>query len=202
MSLSGGKSLQWHWENQKALEAVRQGGWDFVVLQEHSTLGKIVPPGGTPEINDPAAYFDYAERFHTEIAKTGAKTLLYATWARDGFPEQQWRLDDAFTRLALKLNATVVPAGLAWTMVRLEAPSLRIYQPDRPHPTAVGSYLNALLFYRVLTGREPTHPPEAITGARRWDDSKIVTLVNLAWTDVTTLNHLAQRALSQAPIRH
>ena len=32
-SLSGGKTLQWHWENQKAVEAIRQGGWDFVVLQ-------------------------------------------------------------------------------------------------------------------------------------------------------------------------
>ena len=62
VSLSGGKSLQWHWENKKALEAVRRGGWDFVVLQEHSTLGKIVPAGGTPEINDPAAYFEFAEK--------------------------------------------------------------------------------------------------------------------------------------------
>ncbi len=52
-SLSGGKSLQWHWENSRALEAIRRGGWDFVVLQEHSLLGRPPAEGALPAIGDP-----------------------------------------------------------------------------------------------------------------------------------------------------
>ncbi len=199
VSLSGGKTLKWHWENGKALEAVRKGGWDFVVLQEHSTLGKPPAPGALPEINDPSMYYEYAERFQAEIAKTGAKTVLFATWARNGFPEQQRRLDDAFTRLAVKSGAAIVPAGLAWTVTKLEAPGIQLYMPDRSHPSMAGSYLNALLFYRCLTGRNVVDPPAVITGPK-WNDPKPVTLVNLAWSDAATLNQIAQRVAAQEPL--
>ena len=197
--VSGGKTLQWHWENKRAIEAIRKGGWDFVVLQEHSTLGKIVPAGGAPEINDPATYFEFAEKFNGEITKAGARTVLYATWARDGFPEQQRRLDDAFTRLAQKLDAAIVPAGLAWTVARLEAPSIQLHMPDRSHPTMAGSYLNALLFYRCLAGRTAVDPPTTIAGPMRWNDPRIVTLADLPWSDAAALNQFAQRVADQEP---
>lgn len=198
-SLSGGKSLEWHWTHKEAVEAIRKGGWDYVVLQEHSTLGKLAPAGAQPSINDPAQYFEFARKFHDEIAKAGAKTVIYATWARDGFPEQQRRLDDAFTRFARETGAGIVPAGLAWTVAQLEYPSLRLHSPDRSHPTAAGSYLNALLFYQCLTGRAAVEPPSVITGPKRFDDATPVTLVNLAWGDANTLNQIAQRAVAQEP---
>jgi hypothetical protein len=199
VSVSGGKTLQWHWENKRAVEAIRKGGWDFVVLQEHSTLGRIAPAGGMPEINHPAAYFDFAARFNGEITQAGARTVLYATWARDGFPEQQRRLDDAITRLAEKLDATIVPAGLAWTVTRLEAPSIKLHMPDRSHPTMAGSYLNALLFYQCLTGRKAVDPPAAIAGPKSPGDPRQVTLADLPWSDATALNQFAQRVAAQEP---
>jgi hypothetical protein len=185
-SLSGGKTLQWHWENKSALEAFRKGGWDFVVLQEHSTLGRIAPAGAMPEINDPDAYFEFAAKFNEEITKAGAKTVLYATWARDGFPEKQRRLDFAITRLAEKLNATIVPAGLAWTVTRIEAPAIKLHTPDRSHPTMAGSYLNSLLFYQCLTGRKVADPPAEI-------------LSGLPWSDAMALSQFAQRVAAQEP---
>jgi hypothetical protein len=201
VSLSGGKTLKWHWENKRALEAIRKGGWDFVVLQEHSTLGNIVRDGSLPAINDPSMYFEYAEKFYEEISRAGARTVLYATWSRQGHPEHQRRLDDAFTRFAVKAGASIVPAGLAWTVARIEAPSIQLHMPDRSHPTAAGSYFNALLFYQCLTGRAAASPPTTITGPKRWDDPAIVTLVNLSWSDATTLNQLAQRVVAQEPLR-
>jgi hypothetical protein len=125
VSLSGGKTLQWHWEQQDALAKIRRGGWDFVVLQEFSTLGYRIPAGGVPKIAEPEAYFAYARRFHEEIVKVGAQTVLYATWARHGYPEQQRRLDHAFTEFAREANTRLVPAGLAWTVTMLEAPGPR-----------------------------------------------------------------------------
>ena len=200
VSLKGGMSLKWHWENGKAVEAVRRGGWDFVVLQEHSLLGKAVPAGSEPRVDGPDAYFEFAQKFDSEIKKVGAKTILYATWARDGFPEQQRRLDDAFTRLAHKIDASIVPAGLAWTVSRLEAPSIKLHMPDGSHPTMAGSYLNALIFYQCLTGRTASNPPSIIMGPK-WDDPAVVTLVNLPWSDANALNQIAQRVVAQEPLR-
>lgn len=200
VSLSGGKTLKWHWDNGHALETIRQGGWDFVVLQEQSVLGRNAPPGAAPEINDPALYFEYGRKFHAEITKIGAKTVLYATWAREGYPEQQRRLDDAFTRLARETGAGIVPAGLAWTVARIEAPHIKLHMPDRSHPTQAGSYLNALLFYQCLTGRAAANPPSLITGPRRWDDPRTVTLVNLTTSDAVVLGQFAQRVIAQEPL--
>ncbi len=200
-SLSGGKTLKWHWEKAEAIELIRKGGWDYVVLQEYSTLGKVPAPGAEPEINDPAMYFEYAEKFHEEIAKAGAKTVLYATWARYGFPEQQRRLDVAFTRFALKSGASIVPAGLAWTVTRIEFPAIALHSPDRSHPTMAGSYLNALVFYQSLTGRKAANPPSVIAGPKQPGDAAEVTLVNLAWSDANALNQIAQRVVAQEPLR-
>jgi hypothetical protein len=199
-SLRGGVSLKWQWENGKALDPIRKGGWDFVSLQEHSTLGKPPAPGEVPSINDPAAYFEYAEKFDAEIKKAGAKTLLYATWSRDGYPEQQRRLDDAFVQMARRIDAAIVPVGLAFTIARIEAPNIRLQIPDRSHPTAAGSYVAALLFYQSITGRSPTLAPAVINGTP-WNSEQKVTLVNLSWSDATSLRIFASRAWDQEPLR-
>jgi hypothetical protein len=207
--VSGGKTLQWHWDNGAALRKIRAGGWNFVVLQEQSTLG-VAParsgaPTGIPVINDPAAYFDYGTKFIDEIKKAGATPVLYATWARDGYPEQQRRLDDAFARLADKTDAVLVPAGLAWTVARLESPVLRLYMPDRSHPSATGSYLNALVFYQCLTGLGAPEPPATVTGSELPElgtspaTRPPITLVSLTWGESRLLSALASRVVAQEP---
>jgi hypothetical protein len=198
--LRGGVTLKTHWNDGKALDAIRKGGWDFVSLQEHSTLGKPPAPGEQPSINDPADYFEYAVKFNDEIRKIGARTLLYATWSRDGYPEQQRRLDDAVVRLARQIDAAIVPISLAWNIARIEAPGIRLNTPDRSHPTAAGSYMAALLFYQSITGRAPTAAPAVITGTP-WNRHEPVTLINLSWSDAMSLRMFAARAWDQEPLR-
>src|SRR5580704_14903265 len=36
MIVKGGATLQQHWDEGKAVQAIRQGRWDFVILQEQS----------------------------------------------------------------------------------------------------------------------------------------------------------------------
>jgi len=198
MVARGGATLKWHWEDGKALAAIRKHPWDFVILQEHSLLGAM--PASGAYIGDPALYFEYAQKFDAEIKKAGAKTLLYGTWARENLPEQQRRLDDAFTRLARQIDASIVPVALAWTVARIEAPGLRLHMPDRSHPTAAGSYLAALTFYTAMTDRSPVNMPAVVTGPIL-NAAKDVTLVNLTWSDVVSLETFAQRATAQEPLR-
>ncbi|MDZ4800810.1 MAG: hypothetical protein SGI92_21840, partial [Bryobacteraceae bacterium] len=186
-------------EEGKALEAIRRGGWDVVCLQEHSLLGNPPAPGAKPAVNDPAAYFEYAAKFAAEIAAAGARPVLYATWAREDFPEQQRRLDDAFMRVAREIRAAVVPVGLAWTITRIEAPDIRLYTPDRSHPTQAGSYLAALLFYQTITGQAPVGTPAVISGTP-WNSQENVRLVNLTLSDALSLRMYAARAWEQEPL--
>src|SRR5215216_2269984 len=47
----GGATLKLHWQKGDALRAIRQGHWDYVVLQEHSTLGSKVVTNGIAQLN-------------------------------------------------------------------------------------------------------------------------------------------------------
>ena len=57
MIVQGGATLQRHWEAGRAIKAIERGGWDFVILQEQSTLGETLLVEGLPRIGDPSQYF-------------------------------------------------------------------------------------------------------------------------------------------------
>src|SRR5687768_85842 len=68
----GGASLRTHWNGGEAAAAIRDGGYDRVVLQEQSTL----PVKNATRMHENVRLFDEA------IRPAGAKTTLYLTWAR------------------------------------------------------------------------------------------------------------------------
>jgi hypothetical protein len=69
---AGGASLRTHWNAGHALKAIEGGGYDAVVLQEQSTL----------PVKNAARMHENVRLFGTGIAATGARTVLYMTWAR------------------------------------------------------------------------------------------------------------------------
>src|SRR5437764_4943587 len=73
----GGQTLEGHWAEGKALAEIRKGGWDYVVLQEHSMR----------PVSEREKMWMYARMFDAEIKKTGARTVFYETWARKNRPE-------------------------------------------------------------------------------------------------------------------
>jgi hypothetical protein len=90
---------------------------------------------------------------------TGAQTVLYMTWARQHFPEMQAGLARVYTVLAQKIGARVAPVGLAWEAVLLADPSTALYDEDKSHPTPLGSYLAACVFYATFFGESPVGLP-------------------------------------------
>jgi hypothetical protein len=190
-----GVRLQQHWERGEALAALRQGPWDYVVLQEQSTLGLLLIEG-RHEVNDPdRAFHPYARRFAEEARKVGAQPLFLLTWARRDTPESQARLTQAYMSVAREIGASIIPAGLAWARVRQEHPDIPLYHQDGSHPSPAGSYLTACALYATLTGRSPVglasvltgHPmPEGVLKA-----SKTVTLASLTAPEAGHLQGMA-----------
>ena len=101
---AGGASLRMHWNKGEAQKAIEQTRYDYVVLQEQSTL----------PLKNPQRMHENIRLFDQAIKASGAKTALYLTWARQNAPETQQAITDAYTFIGEELGATVIPAGVAW----------------------------------------------------------------------------------------
>jgi len=141
-----GYTLKQHWVFGDALQTIREGGWDFVVLQEQSQ-----GPLRTPE-----SLRDYATRFDNEIRRVGARTVLFITWALQYQPEDQAVIDSVYLAVAKSLRAGVAPVGPAWQTAIAERPQIGLYDSDGSHPAPAGTYLAAAVFYAVLFERPPS----------------------------------------------
>ncbi len=155
---AGGASLRQHLNKGTAGLLLAEGGWDYVVLQEQSTLPIKNPKRTQENIRD----------FHGIIADSGARTVLYMTWARLNAPETQATLTATYDEIGTELGVTVVPAGLAWQQALAQTTATAsatatapvLHDADKSHPTLAGSYLAALCFQWTLFG-EPVGEPAA-----------------------------------------
>jgi len=86
MEAPGGKRLKDHWENAATREAFNSRKWDFVVLQEQSTLGIDYFLDGQPRVTSDEIFFPYAEKWAAEIVQHGGRPVLLLPWARKATP--------------------------------------------------------------------------------------------------------------------
>ncbi len=143
--LANGASLRQHWNAGKAKEYIGRGGWDFVVLQEQSTL----------PLKNPVRYHENVRLFDTEIKASGAQTVLYGTWARQKAPETQTALNEAVQTIAQETGAIVAPVGIVWAHLLKTHPEVSLYDADGSHPSPAGSSLAACVFYATLFRESP-----------------------------------------------
>ena len=142
---AGGASLRRHWNAGRAATAIATGGYDYVVLQEQSTL----------PVKNAARMAESVRLFDASINQAGAKTVLYMTWARQHAPETQPVIPDAYNALGKELGAIVVPVGLAWQSFLAEHQTPVLHDRDQSHPTPAGTYLAACVFLTVLLNVNP-----------------------------------------------
>jgi hypothetical protein len=142
---AGGASLRTHWNAGKAAAAIESGGYDYVVLQEQSTL----PVKNAARMHENVRLFDEA------IKQAGSKTVLYMTWARKHAPQSQQAITDAYQSIGKELKAIVVPVGSAWEKLLAKHETPVLHDRDESHPTLAGSYLAACVFLAVLFKENP-----------------------------------------------
>ena len=165
---AGGASLRTHWNAGEALQAIRDGHYDHVVLQEQSTL----PVKNAKRMHENVRLFDRA------IKAAGAKTVLYMTWARQHAPESQQTITDAYTAIGRELAATVAPVGTAWQRFLAKYDQPALHDKDQSHPTLAGSYLAACVFLAVLYEERPVGILGEVDGLSEKD---LALLQKVAW---------------------
>ena len=128
-----GGPLMVHWRTGEALRTIRQGHWDYVVLQEQSMLGNALVQG-EPVITDPSRYFwPHVRLFHAAAVRAGAKVALFQTWGQRGVPRNADALTHAYMTIGEELGALVVPVGSTWQRALVERANLPLWRGDGSH---------------------------------------------------------------------
>lgn len=164
---AGGASLRQHLNKGDALQRLQEASWDYVILQEQSTL----------PVKNASRMAENVRDFHKIVRQTGAKIVLYMTWARLKEPDSQDLISEAYSRIGEEIGCAVVPAGLAWRRCLQEHPGIALHDKDGSHPNLVGSYLAACAFYGTLFGVDEGIPAiELSLGADVVDQLNVVAL--------------------------
>lgn len=165
---AGGASLRTHWNAGQAANTIATGGYDYVVLQEQSTL----------PVKNSARMAENVRLFGESIKQAGAKTVLYMTWARQHVPETQREITDAYNSIGKELGAIVVPVGLAWQNFLANHENPVLHDRDQSHPTLAGTYLAACVFLIVLL---KLNPVGIDAGASSLPEQDRATIQSEAW---------------------
>jgi hypothetical protein len=174
--LASGQTLQFHLDEKRALITSRP--WDVVVLQEYSTLSPQRP-------GDATAFIAAAGRLQALVhgVNPAARVYLMETWARadqvyrtpggrwagKGLEAMQAELHTAYAQAAARASciAGVLPVGSAALRAVQDGVADRnpydgidpgksnLWAADSYHFGAWGSYLEALVIFGQLSGRDP-----------------------------------------------
>jgi hypothetical protein len=156
----GGTSLALHTSRVKTLNRIKNGEWDYVVLQDHSQQPIFFPD-------------DFREAVTTltaEVRASGAEPILFLTWARlsDGnYPSQQEIVSSGYEELGADLSITVTHVGDVFNDIRVRYPTLfpQLYKRDGIHATDLGLYAVASSIYRVMYDTDLEWAPGATVGS-------------------------------------
>ncbi len=179
----GGKGMDFHYAQKRS---VLDKSWDVVVMHGYSTLDQAHP-------GDPALLISSAKQITDMFRAKNAKSdvWLSATWSRadqtypdgrpwHGKPIQQMGKDIAVAYDAAAKTAHVtgvVPVGLAWNRAidtglagdnpyaGIPAGKINLWSWDNYHASAYGYYLEALMVFGKVTGRDPLSLGDAETVA-------------------------------------
>jgi hypothetical protein len=133
-----------------AVEVIRRGGWDYVVLQQGPTSEQI----GRDTLILATRLLD------SDIRAAGARSAQLMVWpeaARVSVFDEVLR---SCREAAAAVDGLCFPAGEAWRAAWAVDSKLPLYGPDGFHPSALGTYLAALVVYEGITGHDARSLPQ------------------------------------------
>jgi hypothetical protein len=145
-------SLEDHWNRGDALNAIAQGGWDVVVLQQ----GPSTLPASRAHL------LEWSGRFAERIRAVGARPALLSVWPTDGSAGGFDATLASYTAAAEAVDGLLIPAGEAWRAARARDPALTLTVVDGFHPSLLGSVIAAYSTWTAITGRSPVGLPGVI----------------------------------------
>ena len=153
----GGAPLAELWRSSGMQETIQEGGWDVVVVE-----GEYAMRRGNEE-----SYLEHVHKFDELIRSIGARSVLYMDYRLNYDPDSSLfdsiprteEIADVVSQVGAEINAEVAPVGLAFERSLEENPDMELYDRDRIHPNAHGTYLATAVFYTTIFDRSPVGLP-------------------------------------------
>jgi hypothetical protein len=141
-----------------AVDVIRRGGWDIVVLQQGPTSQQLYRDTLilATRLLDP------------DIKSVGARSAQLMVWPEANRTAAFDGVLLSCREAAQAVGGLCFPAGEAWRAAWALDPALPLYGPDGFHPSALGTYLAALVVYEGVTGHDARSlPQEAVVAGQR-----------------------------------
>ena len=140
-----------------AVDVVRRGGWDFVVLQQGPTSQQL----GRDTL------ILAAELLDPDVRAGGGRIAQLMVWPAAPDRAVFDGVLQSCLETARAVDGDCFPAGEAWRAAWSVDPSLPLYGPDGFHPAPLGTYLAALVVYEGITGHDARRlPSEAVVAGQ------------------------------------
>lgn len=138
MIAHGGWYLANHVKEKEVRFNVVHGGYDYVVLQEHSHP------------------FDHIEEYRKAVKtiaawakEVGSTIVIYGTWARKDDGAAQDYMNKIHREVASENDALLAPVGESWWSYMKDHPGQELYQDDGAHASLDGSGYAAKIIWET-----------------------------------------------------
>lgn len=169
-ALRGGYNFGDHLKMQGTAEAIREGGYDVVFLQNQSQTNAWY---GQDSIANRKILQD-AEELVRRIREysPNARIIIESTWSYSGgnyggfssYEQYDALMEQGSQWLAERVGGEVSYINRAFIQARKLYPELPIYGGDQKHQSAYGSYIKACVNYSVLYGEPYPVNPSKLRG--------------------------------------
>jgi len=173
-STEPGVSLYDHLTSEKTIKKLNSQSWDFVVLQE-GTVRTLIPEVMQYQLRPTVMKLD------SIIKVKGGRTILYESYPISEYPktycypsiiisntlkekdycsveflnsDQELKvIQNSFNELNNSISGNIAFVGTCFELCKKKFPELMLFESkEDTHPSKLGSYLIACVFFRVLTG--------------------------------------------------
>lgn len=173
----GGYTLDMHSKNEMVISTIKEGHWDYIVLQDQSQLPSI-------DFYRHTLMYPAVERIKDSVEKYNlcAKIVMFTTWGRQyggmqcenygmgtycsvdfrDFNHMQDTLSTAYYESGIRSNAFIAPIGQAWQKI-LNETNITLHGFDESHPNMHGTYLAACVFHAIFWNESPIGLPNNTT---------------------------------------
>lgn len=171
MEAPGGFTFGGHYTSMASKNKIKQGNWDYVVLQEQSQH----PALPYQQVYSTTLLYGRLLDSLVNVSNPCAETIYYMTWGRKNgdaglcgtYTPQGWPHFCTYTGMDSVIRARyetlandnqgiVSPAGAVWRVIRAIHPNIELYDTDESHPSQAGSYAAACAFYTTIFRKDPT----------------------------------------------
>ena len=195
-----GVSLSDHLAKPQTLEKLRSQNWDFVILQE-ATVRVLIPEvrvfNFVPAILKldslvklkkgqtilyqcyPISIYPKKYCYPSFLIKPEIPETKYCSDSISNSSEEFEIIQESFNEVSQTIQCKVAPIGLYFELCKKKYPELSLFESTKDtHPSILGSYLIACVFFKTLTG-EKTADIKYSGTLTQIDKSKVNEIVDL-----------------------